>query len=363
MFEKYDGVIPLDKVLYDTYHFSSDKDNLQDMDFIEYELMGKEFSFWILYEKERYLFKELNYFDYNVWGDLLSEGIAKELDIPCAEHRIGILQGKKGILSKSFLTDDDTLIHGSDIFEDYYQSLKKDKINNSDFLKLDVAQHKKDLFRFWNNIEKVFYILNHNKHYTQEEINDTIFSLEKMLLFDLITLQGDRHPDNWGIIEQEEKTRFSPLFDNSVSFGLGDIRFTPNNIGVFLNELMDAKIRQDATKIYSLLYRGGPSFTFSSNDLLKKDKYITDSIPNIFLHLLEKSDFNVTQLISEYLYKISKIDLTNIIHQLEIKNGIKMDDQLFSYVINIFEENFYYLNEIFIKYKEEKNYESKKNSR
>ena len=42
-----------------------------------------------------------------------------------------------------------------------------------------------------------------------------------MLLFDIFTLQGDRHPNNWGLIKKGDTYRASPLFDNSTSFGLG----------------------------------------------------------------------------------------------------------------------------------------------
>ena len=78
MFEDYKGVIHLEQVIKEKYHYQyEDLITLSSQSFIELEGNGKDALCWIIYDNEKYLFKPLEEADYNVWGELLSEEIAK----------------------------------------------------------------------------------------------------------------------------------------------------------------------------------------------------------------------------------------------------------------------------------------------
>lgn len=75
MFEDYKGVIHLEQVIKEKYHYQyEDLITLSSQSFIELEGNGKDALCWIIYDNEKYLFKPLEEADYNVWGELLSEG-------------------------------------------------------------------------------------------------------------------------------------------------------------------------------------------------------------------------------------------------------------------------------------------------
>ena len=97
MFDDYKGFIDIDKVLKDEYNytFNGDLKELYSMPFIEIEGEGVDALCWIKYKNDSYLFKSLKDFEYNVWGELLSEEFAKRLNIPCASYRAAQFGNKK----------------------------------------------------------------------------------------------------------------------------------------------------------------------------------------------------------------------------------------------------------------------------
>ena len=50
--------------------------------------------------------------------------------------------------------------------------------------------------------------------------------LSKVFMYDILTIQGDRHSDNWGLIvdHKTKKVRLAPLYDNSNIYNLGRMK-------------------------------------------------------------------------------------------------------------------------------------------
>ena len=70
-----------------------------------------------------------------------------------------------------------------------------------------------NLFDLWSVID-IYCKLN---NYNHENSNLIIKKLVNLFLYDIITSQGDRHSDNWGLIvnEQSKYISLSPIYDNS----------------------------------------------------------------------------------------------------------------------------------------------------
>ncbi len=87
----------------------------------EEENKGARNKFW--FNNYNYLFKEI-YNDSNEdFAELIAEEIAKELNISCASYDLAIYNGKRGVITKNFVNEDngDELISGSEVINEVYQ--------------------------------------------------------------------------------------------------------------------------------------------------------------------------------------------------------------------------------------------------
>ena len=150
MFKK-DGIIDIKQVIKDEYNYTfTNLEDLYNEDFIELEGNGVDALLWIKYKGEKYLFKPIKQFEYNVWGEILSEEFSKDMNLECAEYRIATLDNMSGVLTKSFIKEDETLLLGSELIQDYIrkdndisvkQRIKKILSNKS------LSQYKKNDYR------------------------------------------------------------------------------------------------------------------------------------------------------------------------------------------------------------------------
>ncbi len=356
MFEDYPGSICLDEVIKEKYHYDvTNLMSLANQDFIELEGNGKDALCWITYNHEKYLFKPLQEADYNVWGELLSEEIAKILDIPCAEYRVASLNNQKGVISKNFLKNEDILLIGSEIYQNFFNEIHYGKNNDNSFSSIlpNDSSRKKYIFRYLNNLHLTTSILENNHNINIKDTVKIKKSLTKMLLFDLITLQYDRHPNNWGIIQSENNFSLSPLYDNSVSFGLG-YPFLDRRIESFRSELANSRLLKDRNRINSFIYQNSPNFTFLEEDL-SNIKGKKKTIPYTFFNFLTQSDEITQNWIISVLSNIKEDTIETIIKRLENKFNMKMQGNLYYYIVEIFNINLLKLKEIVEEYRKENN--------
>ena len=352
MFSEYQGFIDLDSVLEKEYGYRYNG-NLEDFyrqNFVELEGIGKDAVCWIIYNGERFLFKAIDNFDCNVWGELLSESVAHTLNIPCAEYRACTLHGKKGVLSKSFVYRDTTLMLGTEVLQKYC------------LLHLKKHSDVKHIFHYFNHVKGICSILKDNDNISDGEYHKIEEYLFQMLLFDLVTLQSDRHPNNWGVMVKDNCIKPALLFDNDVSFGVGNPN-TIRNKDIFRSEYMNARLLRDKSRIFSIIYQNKPIFTYDFDNILDIEKKVTDIFPNVFISLLNDIDSDRLEFVKSFLEKARDIDLEAKIHELEGKNGLEMDDDLLFYIVRIYEENLEHLSDICMSYEKVDGLNEARNSR
>ncbi len=349
MFTDYKGLINIEKVLKDEYDyiFKGDLKELYSMPFIEIEGEGVDALCWIKYKNDSYLFKALPDFEYNVWGELLSEEFAKRLNIPCASYRAAYFGDKKGVLSKQMLKEDETLILGSEIFQDFFnqetrngnlEKILKEKFDLYEIPKemrnYNSSRQNDSVFKRLNNLEQVWDVLATRKDISEGELTTLVNSYAKMLLFDIFTMQADRHPNNWGVVKTADGNyKPSPLFDNSTSFGLG-YPFMERRVANFKNEFMNARFSRDYQSIDNAIYKASPSFTLSSENI-KNDK--KDTSLEIFRDFLRKTGSSSLRYVGPLFSTINSENLEQIIKDISLRNGLEMSDNLESYIYNVFD--------------------------
>lgn len=132
--------------------------------------------------------------------DHISECIAYEiaqlLDIPCAKFELGRYHGREGSISYSIIKkSSQNLVEGINFITLLYPEYDPEKF-------IDVRTERR------YSIEMV-------KKSIEEFV--PIEGFLKMLMFDYLIGNSDRHQNNWAILIKNDKMEWSPLYDNSSS--------------------------------------------------------------------------------------------------------------------------------------------------
>lgn len=132
--------------------------------------------------------------------DHVSEKMASNLgillDLPCAQVEIGIYKNHEGSMSYLINTNNEDLIEGIGLINEYYPNYSAEEMYDAS---LDEYYSLRMLVK---SIEKY----------------GLLKDLLKMLIFDYIIGNSDRHQNNWAIINKGDRVyAFSPLYDNSSS--------------------------------------------------------------------------------------------------------------------------------------------------
>jgi hypothetical protein len=134
--------------------------------------------------------------------------IGQTVGLEMAQSKLVYIRGQLRFLSRYFLKPSDELIHGAQIYAAY--------LNDAELLFVEDVEHKneaRNLFTFQfakDAIYKVFPVYGPQLYH----------SFIKMLLFDALVGNNDRHFYNWGVIRtisknNTESFRFSPIYDTA----------------------------------------------------------------------------------------------------------------------------------------------------
>lgn len=375
MQQRNSSIINIERLLKEEYNYiydGNDEDFIK-QNFIELEGNGIDAFFWFYYKGEKYLFKSIEEPEINIWGELLSCEMAEYLNIPHAEYYAAKFKNKIGIITKSIVKDNEKLILGSELFQKFYIDFlyHKDGRPHSklkylcdffnipeELLKMKPYDRQRYIFNYLNNIkclESIFkFLLNENakKIFNEEEINLFIKGINKTLIFDLITLQYDRHPNNWGIIKKD-RYKFSELFDNSKSFGLC-YPYMNERIINFQHRLMDAiKLSKfnGEVNLDSIIYNESPTLTFETSDSINPIRKQKMKVPEILEKYLNNSDETTKNNAIEMILSVIPETIENLIKKAEDKNHIKMDENLKIYILTLFDNHLSRIHDITNKYR------------
>ncbi len=129
-------------------------------------------------------------------SECIAYKIAKLLELPCAKFELGMYQGREGSISYNIIENPtQNLIEGI-----YFITLIYPGYNPEKFIDIN-TQHRYSIEMIKKSIERFV------------PINDFL----KMLIFDYLIGNSDRHQNNWAILLEENQMTWSPLYDNSSS--------------------------------------------------------------------------------------------------------------------------------------------------
>lgn len=156
-------------------------------------------------------------------SEKIAELLATKLGIKCAHVDIGTYHGRKGSMSYQINKDGEDLIEGITLITRYYPSYDQDRLFD--------YEHKE-----YYSLEMIFRAVD------EYNLKDALL---KIMIFDSIIGNTDRHHSNWAILKRHTETMISPLYDNgsSLCFCLTEeqVKSYLGNDKMRFNSLVDSK--------------------------------------------------------------------------------------------------------------------------
>lgn len=240
-------------------------------------------------DNDTYYFKEVP--NRELVMEMISKSIAFLLGIPYLKESIAILNDKYGLLSKSYLKDDDKSYNLHNLMQNYFYGNNDDEL--LDYRKLASL----------NNLEDIWFALE-DRYEDKNIVKNLMDGITNIFMFDLLVGESDRTLRNIEIIESYNTVTLAPLYNTSSILADKSIA-----LGVDENDYL-------------------------KSDLDKLDKFI------------ENSDTAYKEKFYSYLNTLDSIGIEKIIEETERENDFIIDNNLkneiitkFNSRINMFKEH------------------------
>ncbi len=233
-------------------------------------------------DNDIYYFKEVP--NRELIMELISKTIAFLLGIPYLKESIAILNDKYGLLSKSYLKDDDKSYNLHSLMQNYFYE------NNDEDELLDYRK-----LASLNNLEDIWFALE-DRYEDNDIVKNLMNGITNIFMFDLLIGESDRTLRNIEIIESGNIVTLAPLYDTS-------------------SILSDKKTAL-----------GVDEDDYLKSDIEKLDKF------------LENSDSSYKKRFYNYLDTLESIGIEKIIEETEKENDIVIDNNLKDEIITKFNE-------------------------
>lgn len=240
-------------------------------------------------DNDTYYFKEVP--NRELVMEMISKSIAFLLGIPYLKESIAILNDKYGLLSKSYLKDDDKSYNLHNLMQNYFYGNNDDEL--LDYRKLASL----------NNLEDIWFALE-DRYEDKNIVKSLMDGITNIFMFDLLVGESDRTLRNIEIIESYNTVTLAPLYDTS---------------SILADKSTALGVDED---------------DYLKSDLDKLDKFI------------ENSDTAYKEKFYSYLNTLDSIGIEKIIEETERENDFIIDNNLkneiitkFNSRINMFKEH------------------------
>lgn len=221
-------------------------------------------------DNDIYYFKEVP--NRELVMEMISKSIAFLLGIPYLKESIAILNDKYGLLSKSYLKENDKSYNLHNLMQNYFYEYNDELL---DYKKLASL----------NNLEDTWFAI--EDRYEDEDIVKSLMDgITNIFMFDLLIGESDRTLRNIEIIESDNNVVLAPLYDTS-----------------------------------SILTDKNTALGVDENDYLKSDIEKLDKF-------LENSDSSYKEKFYSYLNTLDSIGIEKIIEETEIENDFIINNSL-----------------------------------
>lgn len=230
-------------------------------------------------DNDTYYFKEVP--NRELVMEMISKSIAFLLGIPYLKESIAILNDKYGLLSKSYLKDDNKSYSLHNLMQNYFYGNNDDEL--LDYRKLASL----------NNLEDIWFALE-DRYEDKNIVKNLMDGITNIFMFDLLVGESDRTLRNIEIIESYNTVTLAPLYDTS---------------SILADKSTALGVDED---------------DYLKSDLDKLDKFI------------ENSDTAYKEKFYSYLNTLDSMGIEKIIEETERENDFIIDNNLKNEIITKF---------------------------
>ena len=173
--------------------------------------------------------------------------------------------------------------------------------------------------------------------------------LVNTFLFDLITMQADRHIENWGIVKNKETNEIEAahLFDNSACFGLWDPKLDQRmyNFYYTLNSYQMLNTEKTKKQFINTFYKDRMLLTASEDAIKNARARKRENNLEVLDYFLKASNEDYINLFEDYITKIKTISISSLLTKIEEEQKITISDNIKQYLIDAMNWNLYFLEE------------------
>ena len=175
------------------------------------EQLGSKSKFWFEHEGDRWLFKFARDNTGEDWAEKVAAEVAKLVAVDAARVELADYLGKRGSASLSFITENESLVHGNEILAAQIFGYDRQK-------KLKQSDHTFD-----NIIAAIRNLVGGAGWY-----HDVVKVIAKYIVLDALICNTDRHHENWGFLTTYKTGEtgvvgptfgMAPSFDHASSLG------------------------------------------------------------------------------------------------------------------------------------------------
>lgn len=150
--------------------------------------------------------------------------IARLIGVECCYYDLASLDGVKGVISKSFRNKDVSLVPGEVILGDYLLVARDVLVDlGLDEIEADIIiekYHENGIYEgidVFNTVEALDLALR-DRFKDKYDIDNVMKQIKKMLIFDIIVNQSDRHSGNYYFLISSFEIVLASIFDNEYAF-------------------------------------------------------------------------------------------------------------------------------------------------
>lgn len=182
-----------------------------------------------------------------------------------------------------------------------------------------------NLFDLWSVIDMYCKINNYNIKNSSQIVK----KLVNLFLYDIITSQGDRHSDNWGLIinENTKEIKFSPIYDNSNICNLNRGK-TLKTIVMDIESLKSSKVQiKKKVKIEERL-RAAIYHEKSLLKVLPEDIILRKNNISLMNEFITQSSKEIKEEVEEMISKLTPENIDKLLQNVESKIKVLIPNEI-----------------------------------
>lgn len=243
----------------------------------------------------RLIYKEEKDGTYESYSEFFCFKLLNKLNISVAEYYLSRYFGKRGVITKNFINDDEIFIDGTHLIDACLTLLETGILKFDNKIHYDI-----ETITRYNNFDDVSIIFEIISKKFGLDLNDAFSDLKKVYAIDLLLLQSDRNSNNWGILynKRNKYIKLAPIYDNSNIFGFNN----PDKV-----EKMKKSLNYEDI-FYSILYESNITLLNLHRD---SDYFISkiSIIDNI-------DDKEILDYLKVYVKTIENIGIENLLDEI-----------------------------------------------